>query len=788
MKSARALHGMARLVDGYSGIMRLPLHLTPLLGSLALMGCSGPPPSETSAPSANVTKYADFAGSLTCIECHAEQAELWTGSHHDLAMQTATEATVLGDFDDATMEHFGVVSQFTRKGSQFIVRTQGPNGENNDYPVRYVFGVHPLQQYLVEFPGGRLQTLPTAFDTRAATEGGQRWFHIYPDEPILPGDELHWTGANQNWNFMCAACHSTGYQKNYDLRADEYEATWVEEDVSCEACHGPAESHVRWARAGANPDRHNGLTLSLRDESGGTWAIDEATGNALRSTPRSSRAQSETCARCHSRRSVLNETPVDGSCFHDNYRLSLLEPNLYFADGQIQDEVYVYASFLQSKMHAEGVTCSDCHDPHSAKLRFEGNALCAQCHSTEKYDTPAHHHHKVDGPGAQCVACHMPERTYMVVDPRRDHSLRVPRPDLSVQFGTPNACTPCHADQGPVWAADAVRTWFPEGRSGKPHFAHALHAGRTGMQGAGSLLATIAATADQPPIVRATALSMLPAYVDQDTFPVLAAGLTDPHPLVRASAVSGLQVLPMQERVNLAFSLLEDPVRLVRIEAARTLASFTSQELPDLIALPLQAALAELNAAEVQSAERASARVNLAQVATEQKLIEAAIAHLRRGRMLEPYFVPVYVNLADLYRRQGDEQAAEEALRAGLKQAPASAALHHAFGLLLARTDRIHEALVSLDQAVGLAPGEARFAYAHALALDGVGNRTGALDALARAQQRHPFDREILQALATLHRDAGHREVALTWARKLLDISPGDEGVGRLVSELSQED
>ncbi len=754
---------------------------TPLILALALVSCRQADP-EGAASDPDPARA--FAGSASCLTCHAQQSELWAGSHHDLAMQAAEVGTVLGDFDGASLEHFGSTTHFTNLDGEYFVSTLGPDGQLHDYRVAWVFGVEPLQQYLVEFPGGRLQTLPACWDTRPASEGGQRWFHIYPDEAIPPGDELHWTGPNQTWNFMCASCHTTGLEKGYDSRADKYETTWLEDDVSCESCHGPAQQHVDWANSGASPTVPNGLAIQLSDTNGGVWNMDPETGNAKRSVPRSSRAQTETCARCHSRRSVLRETPVDGSSFFDNYRLSLLDEGLYHADGQILDEVYVYGSFLQSKMHAEGVTCSNCHDPHSARLLFEGNALCAQCHLPEKYDQPEHHHHAQDGPGSSCVECHMPTRTYMVVDPRRDHSLRVPRPDLSVELGTPNACTACHDDQSSEWAAEAVLDWFPTGRSQSPHYARALHAARSGTPGAGSLLAQIAMSPDVPPIVRATAITHLPTYVDQSTFPALTASLGDPHPLVRAAAVDGLRILPVQERANMAFSFLEDPVRLVRITAARTLASFTTQKLPDVIATPLNAALTELHDAEMESAERASARVNLAQIATEQDRLAEAITHLRAARDLEPHFVPLYVNLADLLRRQGKEVEAEAALRAGLKVAPGNAALHHALGLLLARTDRLHDALNSLAQAMGLAPRDPRLVYAHALALDSLGNRLEALSELERAQVRFPADPEILHALATLNRDEGRTEIALRWAKQLQAISPGDESVDKLVQAL----
>ena len=145
-----------------------------------------------------------YVGAATCAGCHEDEHNLWQGSHHDLAMQPATAETVLGDFSGATFEYFGTTSTFLRKNDTFHVRTDGPDGELTEYPIAYTFGLDPLQQYLIEMPGGRLQALSILWDSRAKAEGGQRWYHLYPDEPIRAGDELHWAGLNQNWNFMCA--------------------------------------------------------------------------------------------------------------------------------------------------------------------------------------------------------------------------------------------------------------------------------------------------------------------------------------------------------------------------------------------------------------------------------------------------------------------------------------------------------------------------------------------------------------------------------------------------------
>ncbi|MGD9290577.1 MAG: multiheme c-type cytochrome, partial [Desulfobacterales bacterium] len=383
---------------------------------------------------------ATFVGSKICMDCHKAEYDRWQNSHHDRAMEIANDETVLGDFDNAVAEFHDVTSRFYRKDGSFFVHTQGPDGKMGEFEITHTFGWYPLQQYLVPFPGGRLQCLPVAWDVKE-----KQWYHLYPNTPIDPKDWLYWTNAGQNWNGMCAECHSTNLKKNYDIQTESYATTWSEIDVSCEACHGPGSRHVAWAEL---PDMARPQTANFD-------LVVKAKGM-------DSRQQVELCAPCHSRRAILGDYTHAEPDLLDSMLPSLLTPELYFADGQILEEVYVYGSFTQSKMYRRNVRCSDCHDVHSIKKVKEGNALCLQCHRADIYDTKAHHFHKSEGEkgesiksadgevlfevgsGAECVQCHMPERPYMVIDYRADHSFRIPRPDLSVELGTPNACNRCH--------------------------------------------------------------------------------------------------------------------------------------------------------------------------------------------------------------------------------------------------------------------------------------------------------------------------------------------------------
>jgi predicted CXXCH cytochrome family protein len=732
---------------------------------------------------------ATFAGSKTCAGCHEQEAAAWHGSHHDLAMQAADETTVLGDFNDATLTHFGITSTFSRKDRKFFARTEGPDGKLADYEVVYTFGSRPLQQYLVAFPGGRWQVPPIAWDTRPAADGGQHWFHLGPDERIAPGDPLHWTGIAGNWNHMCAECHSMNVHKDYSPEEERYETSWSEIAVGCEACHGPGTNHVAWARSGAKreDDARLGLVVDLSDRDGTRWTMDAQIGTARRSTARRSHVEVETCARCHARRDLVSEDYVWGRPLMDTHRPALLEEGLYHPDGQIESEVYEYGSFLQSRMFAAGVTCTDCHDPHALRLRGvtdDVNGVCAQCHLPARFATAAHHHHPQGSPGASCIACHMPARRSMMVDARHDHSVRVPRPDLTVKIGTPNACNGCHTQESPAWAVDAVTRWYGPGRASAPHWGEAIFAGRRDLPGAGDALVRLAQDRTEPGIVRATAVSLLRSHVDPGSEPTLEGALQDADPLVRAAAVASIGEVDAPLRVRLAAPLLDDPVRTVRIDAARSLASVPLDLLPEDRRPALEAKLAEYRAAQLENADRPEGQLNLAALDTERGALAVAEREYRAALRIAPALPQTYVRLADLYRREGREADGEQLLRQGLGIAPESADLHRALGLLLLRAERLPDALASLARAAELDPDRADCASAYAAALQSSGQPGRALAVLEQAHDRHPGDREVLTALVTINRDRGDRARAISWARTLVDVAPRAPEGRRLLDEL----
>ncbi len=577
------------------------------------------------------------------------------------------------------------------------------------------------------------------------------------------------------------------HQPEKELRPGhrQHKTSWNEIDVACEACHGPGSAHVAWADAKESGeqirvDGHLGLVVDLADRDLATWVIDETSGKPRRTRPRQSHTQIELCARCHSRQGQIWDEYSYGKPLQETHRPALLDNHLYFPDGQIKDEVYVYGSFIQSKMYQKGVTCKDCHEPHSLKLRADGNALCARCYLPERYDTKAHHRHIPDSAGAACTACHMPQRPYMVNDDRADHSMRVPRPDLSLSLGTPNACNGCHADQTAQWAADKLRQWYPDSAYRGDHFGHALWAAQTGAGDAAGRLLVLAGDGEQPGIVRATAVERLGERPASQHLFTVQRLLGDADPLVRAAAVRYMANTDLRTRIDQVWPLLEDPARTVRLEAARVLAPVMRQRLPEKYRTQLRTALAEYARAQAVNAERPESHLNMGLVYVAQGMYrEAEQAYLTALR-LDPGFAPGYVNLSDLYRQGGRDKDGEKLLREGVSIVADDPSLHHSLGLLLVRQKRMQESIKQLKRAAELAPDQSRYSYVFALALQGIGSTDQAVRVLEQVLERDAVNREIRMALVGLYWDTVDMDAARRHAGILRRQHPDDREIQAL--------
>ncbi len=664
------------------------MRLAALLLALVLMV----PAAFAAVPQAGARP--DHVADRDCLACHPDQAGAWAESKHRHAMQPATAQTVLGDFGDVRFGEGAAAARFFRRGGDFVVAAQGADGRTQELAASHVFGIRPLQQVLLPQEGGRLQAFTIAWDTTRKT-----WFSLHTDGPVPPGDNLHWSGRYQNWNLMCGECHTTAYRKGYDDEHDRYATTWAEPNVGCQACHGAGRAHA---------------------ESAGRLAATGARAQRPVPTPNralaGAHAQVDQCAACHARRTRLVEDAVAGAPLFDQFVPDNLRPGLYHADGQQLDEVFEYGSYRQSRMYQAGVACTDCHDPHRGRLRADGNALCTACHNPtpdrgrfpglqpKDYDAPAHHFHRGGGAGSQCVDCHMPSRNYMVVHPRRDHAIRIPRPDLSARTGAPDACTGCHAERGAEWAAGAIEHHHGK-RTHPPHYGERLAAARAGTPGAAAGLAALAGDAALPAIVRASAIEQL-AQLDPGALP--AAALRDPDPAVRTSAAAAFALRPAEERVAQLSPLLADPLRAVRITAARALADLPATALAPELQDRQRAALAEFIAAQQAMADMPSAQLNLAGLALAQGDAPAAEQRLRRALQREPALDAARLGLATLLAQTRREDEAERVLRDGLARAASPGELHLALGLLAGQRQRWEEAARELRAADALLPGHAR--------------------------------------------------------------------------------
>ena len=651
-------------------------------------------------------RTATYTGSETCFECHEAATALWRDSDHAMAMAHATPETVVGDFSDRTLTHFDVTSRMFRDSERFCIETDDADGGMRTFEIRYTLGRRPLQQYLVEFPDGRIQCLPIAWNVR-----DRQWFHLYPDDPVPSSDPLHWTQSSQTWNFMCADCHTTGYEKNFSMdgkmpdsttaERGTYRSTWKELGVGCETCHGPGSIHCERANSWAGIPKGNP-----------NYGLVE-----LRS-PKPD-AQIDSCAPCHARRRQISADLSPHRPFSDRWAVELPDGELYYVDGQVLSEDFEYTSFVQCRMYHEKVQCGDCHDPHSMNVKFSDNRLCTQCHLSEKYDTEKHHFHKptdhaVTSPadswaatafsgelrmrvaeradGTYCTDCHMAAAFYMVCDARPDHAIRVPRPDLTASLGVPNACNACHFDpvkgETPAWADATCEKWYGKtwsDRKRTPHFGEAFDAARRGTPDGEVQLTTLLGRADQRPVVRAAALERLAMYRgraglraatdafsggDENVWVRLAAvramenytpaslDLRADDPRTRAAASEAMDAVERVLRPRLS-----DPSEAVRTEAARILAVADASVWSDADRTARSRALDEYTATLHSLADQPAAHVALAILATHCGNMADAESEYLAAIALDCSCFEARMNLAALYDETGQPRKAEPLLR-----------------------------------------------------------------------------------------------------------------------------
>ncbi|MFO0994549.1 MAG: tetratricopeptide repeat protein [Hyphomicrobiales bacterium] len=716
---------------------------------------------------AHAASEPNYVGVETCRSCHTSEVKSWEDSHHGWALRLPTPENVLGDFKDVKFEFKGITSRFFTKDGKYFVETDGADGNLQVFEIKYTVGVTPLQQYLVDTGNGHLQALDIAWDTIA-----KRWYHLYPNEDVTAGNGLHWTGPYKNWQARCAVCHQTDFQKNYSEKDQSYHSTWKDLTVACEACHGPGEAHVAWAKDRAKFDASAFLDI-------------DALGFSKPKGPTKQAIEENMCGPCHSRREPLDaNSTLPQSHLGDHFNLSTLSNGLYFADGQQHDEVYILGSFLQSKMHEKGVTCSNCHDPHSAKLLFEGNAVCTQCHNEtgraefptlkkRLYDSPEHTRHKAGSDAAQCVNCHMPLRNYMIVDGRRDHFFRVPDPMLSEKAGSPDACLTCHDKQKAAWAAEHIAKWGP------PHVTKATAYGEAFAKARGTgldpktkdNLVAIALDQSQPAIVRATAAREIADQLLPADLAKLGALLKDESDLVRAAGARLQRQASPPERAKALTPLLSDPVKSVRLAAVLELTTI-GEAMPKADLPLLVKVLDELRATYEARADFPETQMAMGGLAMTNRNWQAAEAAFQQASTMDPQLAEAWLarariraalgdvpgatqilveahatnsdnvqianELASLLVSQGQGDAAIPLLRQVLDAYPDERDVRVTLAAALLRANKLTEARIEIDKLLAVAPTDANVLMLHAFQQLLTGNVVAARKTVQELSERYP--------------------------------------------------
>ncbi|MCB1218247.1 hypothetical protein KDL44_12710 [bacterium] len=623
---------------------------------------------------------AGIKGRGDCFSCHQELVVGYRRTAHDLAGSEMDSMFVLGDFNGTEYTDERGSASFRRDGNRYIIRTNTPGGLPNDYTVHWCIGGISLQQYALDMGDGRIQVLDIAWDARSAAEGGQRWVRLPAVSPHLEPGDSDWDGWNANWNTNCARCHTSGLKPQYSAQDASFDTYVAEDDVGCESCHGGAKFHIGWAegeRQGLKQRvARKGLIFYLTEDEH-SWNMDEASGTAYREPRRTQRREIETCVQCHSLAEPLTEEFGYDRDPLNYLDMALLREGSYEPDGQLgSHQAFEAGSFLQSREYMYGVSCADCHDPHIGQPLADGNQLCLSCHDSGKFDGPQHHFHPIGSSGGSCVACHMPTHEYGNSLQVHDHSIRIPRPDLSRSFGTPNACSQCHTDMALDEVIAAWEGWY--GTEHAPHFGTTFAAARSGDSACIPDLEEIAADPDQAPIVRATALAELAEFSPQSSLGVIRDSLLSPESMIRLAAVRALEGYPLRQRSALLLPMAGDELITIQAEIGRQLAGEELEGLDERQQQMLQSCIDKYVASlesrpwlPVAHARRAAlyARLDLKEQA------KAALFDMRRCRNLD---AECYRLEAQVLLHFGEDQRARQTLREGLAEFPEDAALQQA--------------------------------------------------------------------------------------------------------------
>lgn len=712
--------------------------------------------------------YRGYAGSESCKDCHQQAYTNWLGSHHALAERPLNEAQDKPAFvPTRSFQHGTQTSSVAQVQGRYEITTKGLGGEQKVFKAERVIGENPLRQYLVANGGGRLQVTEVASDPRT-----NDWFDVYGNEDRQPGEWGHWTGRGMTWNVMCANCHNTRLRKNFLPENDTYSTSMVEMGVGCEACHGPLADHVVWQK------RFPLAPGQKRDPQHKDPTLKTQTKDQIR----------DTCATCHARRGELTGDFKPGDRFSDHHMLVIPdETDTFYPDGQVRDEDYEFTAFLGSRMHSSKVRCIDCHEPHLAKRRLQGNALCLTCHSAPippapKVNPATHSHHKIGTAGDLCTDCHMPITSYMVRHQRHDHGFTIPDPLLTKQFNIPNACNRCHTKTNETvqWSIDYVDKWYGK-KMDRPYrqrstvLAQARNGDHNSVPGLIKLMQE-----EKIPMWRASAVLLSRHWINEP--PVAAAIIgraKDADPLVRSVAARSLEALlgqPGSKATNVLQSLLTDTSRVVRVEAAWALHATVDAN---------STAGKDLLRYLTHNVDQPSGLMQMGVYTMDRGNNADALAYFQKAVQWDEGSAPLRHALAICESVNGRMQEAVKQLEAACRLAPREATYRFQLGLAYNEANRLKDAAASMEEAVKLDPQYTQAWYNLGLARNAIGNPDGALEALSKAESLSPTSPQIPYARATILARQERLREAKAAANRALEIMPGYPDAMALLQQLS---
>jgi len=687
--------------------------------------------------------------SARCQECHKNIHHHWQKSDHGQANRLLDMGLDAKPFSGQKLESGAEKWTFSQEKDALKITSNG-----KEHSAGMAIGIRPLVQYLVAASGGRWQTPSAAWDPSK-----HEWFDVFNGDMRTEQDWGHWTGRGMTWNTQCAWCHMTDYRKNYALTTDSYTSSWKEMGVGCTQCHGNLAD---------SPDATSGCLIDI----GKHKALKKNHPDRVY----------ENCATCHSRRAEFDDHFHIGDKYGDHYQLQLPTlPHLYYPDGQIRDEDYVWTSLRISNMGHKGVRCSDCHDSHSTKLKLplKNNALCMSCHTggsngrisgATVIDPKTHTRHfglgdhNDVGSGHSCVDCHMTETTYMGRDHRRDHGFHVPDPQMTKEHAIPNACNKCHTDKDVDWAVKWTDTWFGEKmhspeRKRQRARTRAIANAYNGQPG--SLEALLEAYKNETnPYWQATLIQILQPWASDARVQYIGrAGVSHKESIVRAASSMVLEL--SQGNGPWLEPMLQDPVKEVRMAAAWAWRTHLSER---------SAILAELKKTITFTADQPAGAMRMAQLESEANNLLEAEKWMKKALALDKTSAGTHEYYAILLGQLQKPKDALAQLKIAEELDPNNARYPYLMALTYAELDQKDQTEKLLRKVVKLNPGHDRAWYNLGLLVAGQDKLDEAINCIYRAEQINTSVPDYPYARATLHLRKGQKMEAFEACRNVLGI------------------